>query len=225
TPQAHRLFGPDEAQQLLDNVQQRHSHLVETLTPQPLTLAALTRLFKALLADGIPLAHPLPVLSAIAEATQQSTDHATMIDLIRRQLGTLLTGQICGPDETLPVITLSGALEQAILASAPDPVSASLIIEPDLARLIGDNIAAVLAGRPAGALTPALIVQGPSRRPLAELVRLRAPGCVVLSIHELPSGQPIHVLAVIGEAPADEAIEDTGSATPRTVSPKEALPV
>ncbi|MFV0643433.1 MAG: flagellar biosynthesis protein FlhA, partial [Sphingomonadaceae bacterium] len=66
TPQAHRLFGPDEAQQLLDNVQQRHSHLVETLTPQPLTLAALTRLFKALLADGIPLAHPLPVLSAIA---------------------------------------------------------------------------------------------------------------------------------------------------------------
>ena len=37
-----------------------------------------------------------------------------------------------------------------------------------------------------------------ARRPLAALLRLRAPGCAVLSINELPAAQPIDVIAVIG---------------------------
>ena len=49
-----------------------------------------------------------------------------------------------------------------------------------------------------GAGAPALIVQPRARRPLTALLKLRAPGCAVLSINELPAAQPIEVIAVVG---------------------------
>ena len=51
-----------------------------------------------------------------------------------------------------------------------------------------------------GPVTPALIVQPRARRALAALLKLRAPGCTVLSINELPPTQPIEVIAVVGGA-------------------------
>jgi len=75
------------------------------------------------------------------------------------------------------------------------------VIEPDLARNIGERVAELVAERGPGAQPLALIVQPRARRSLAALLRLRAPSCAVLSIAELPAAQPIEVVAVIG-APA-----------------------
>ena len=80
------------------------------------------------------------------------------------------------------------------------------MIEPDLARSIGERVASEVAAHGGGNV--ALIVQPRLRRPLAALLRLRAPGCAVLSISELPESQPIEVIAVIGgEPPPRTAIQ------------------
>ena len=192
------LLGPDQVRELLDAVRERHSQLVETITPQPLTLAAITRLLRALLADGITLAHPLPVLASLSQAAQQTTEHDRLVDMLRADLGPLLVGSLCPPDERLPVITLAAELEEMVVGGLHDPASGQIVIEPDLARSIGERIAAILAKRQPGAATPALIVQPRARRPLAALLKLRAPGCAVLSINELPAAQPIEVIAIVG---------------------------
>ena len=192
------LLGPDQVRELLDAVCERHSQLVETITPQPLTLAAITRLLRALLADGITLAHPLPVLASLSQAAQQTTEHDRLVDMLRADLGPLLVGSLCPPDERLPVITLAAELEEMVVGGLHDPASGQIVIEPDLARSIGERIAAILAKRQPGAATPALIVQPRARRPLAALLKLRAPGCAVLSINELPAAQPIEVIAIVG---------------------------
>ncbi|MXP41547.1 flagellar type III secretion system protein FlhA [Altererythrobacter soli] len=192
------LLGPDQVRELLDSVRERHAQLIETITPQPLSLAAITRLLRALLADGISLAHPLPVLASLSQAAQQTTDHERLIDMLRADLGPMLVGAICPPDERLPVITLAAELEEMVVSGLQDPSSGQIIIEPDLARSIGERIAAILASRPPGAGMPVLIVQPRARRPLAALLRVRAPGCAVLSINELPAAQPIEVISVVG---------------------------
>ena len=192
------LLGPDQVRELLDTVRDRHSQLVETITPQPLSLAAITRLLRSLLADGISLAHPLPVLASLSQAAQQTTDHERLVDMLRTDLGPMLVGAICAPDERLPVITLAAELEEMVVGGLQDPTSGQIIIEPDLARSIGERIAAIVASRPLGTGVPALIVQPRARRPLAALLRMRAPGCAVLSINELPAAQPIEVIAVVG---------------------------
>jgi len=79
-----------------------------------------------------------------------------------------------------------------------DPVSGLPVIEPDLARGLGERIAAMITERGPGAIPPALIVQPRARRTLSAALRFRAPACLVLSISELPQSQPIEVIAVIG---------------------------
>ena len=124
-------------------------------------------------------------------------DHERLIDMVRADLGALVVGRICASDARLPVITLDANLEAAIVQGLHDPASGQPLIEPDLACTIGDHVAALLAER-GGAQPLAMIVQPRARRPLASLLRLRAPGCLVLSINELPAAQPIEVVAVIG---------------------------
>ena len=200
-PQA--LLGPDEVRAILEGVRERAPGLVETVHPAPITLGAMTRLLHALLEDGVSIAHPLPILSALAEAVLQTTDHDKLVDLVRANLGRLLVSRICGPSERLAVLTLDGALEQMIVGGMHDPVTGQPVIEPDLSRSIAERIAAIIAERGPAAPPVALIVQPRARRALAALLRARAPQCAVLSISELPPSQPIEVIEVVGAAEPD----------------------
>jgi flagellar biosynthesis protein FlhA len=199
-PQA--LLGPDEVRDLLDGVKERAAGLVETVYPAPLSLAALTRLLRALLEDGVPIGHPLPILSSLSQALQQTLEHDRLVDLVRADLGALIVGRICAPNERLPVLTLDAALENMIVQGLHDPTTGQPVVEPDLARNIGEHIAELTAQRGPSAPPLALIVQPRARRALAALLKLRAPACTVLSIAELPPAQPIEVVSVIGGQPA-----------------------
>ncbi|MDE2619275.1 MAG: flagellar biosynthesis protein FlhA [Sphingomonadales bacterium] len=204
-PQA--LLGPDEVRTIIDGVKEHSAGLVETVYPQPLSLAAVTRLLRSLLEDGVPLGHPVPILQSLSQAVQITLDHDRLVDLVRADLGPMIVGRLCGPNERLPVLTLDAKLENAIVQGLQDPTTGQPMVEPDLARAIGEQIAGIIAGRGQMALPPALIVQPRARRALAALLRLRCPQCTVLSIAELPPAQPIEVIAVIGgEAPPAPAL-------------------
>ncbi|WP_299309093.1 flagellar biosynthesis protein FlhA [uncultured Croceicoccus sp.] len=195
------LLGPEEVRALLDTVKEDSPGLVEAIHPDPLSLSKLTRVLRALLADGISLAHPLPVLSSLALALQQTQDFEALIDRVRIDMGGWIVGKICPFGEVLPVVTLDARLESAILQGMRDPATGQPIIEPDLASMIGERLAQIsadLARRDTPANTPALVVQPPARRALASLVRARAPDCIVMALAELPSSQAVEVIAVIG---------------------------
>ena len=196
------LLGPDEVRALIEGVKEHSSGLIETIHPQPLSLAALTRLLRALLEDGIPIGHPLPIFASLSQAVQQTTEHERLVELLRADLGGLIVGRICPAHERLPVATLDAALEAMIVQGLHDPSTGQPVIEPDLARTIGERVAELVASRGANASPIALIVQPRARRALAALLRLRAPSCLVLSISELPAAQPIEVIEVIGGEPA-----------------------
>jgi flagellar biosynthesis protein FlhA len=200
--EAHQLLGPDEVREWVDGLKSRAPALVEAVTPDPLPLPALTRTLRALMADGIGLAHPQPLFTALALALQKSTEFDAVIDAVRADMSQRLVARIVGPDEALKVVTLDAGLEGAILGGMIDPGTGQPLIEPDCGAMILREVNAV-AEAEKGAI--ALIVQPPARRALAALLKLRSPRCMVLSIAELPASQPIAVVGVIGapaEAPA-----------------------
>ena len=205
--EAHQLLGPDEVREWVEGLKARAPALVEAVHPDPLPLAALTRTLRALMADGIGLAHPQPLFTSLALALQKTSDFDAVIDAVRADLAPRLVARIAAPGEVLKVVTLDAGLEAAILGGMIDPGTGQPLVEPD-----GGSMIVREAGRIADAEgTPiALIVQPPARRALAALLKLRAPRCLVLSIAELPPAQPIAVVGVIGaaeEAPALAAPE------------------
>jgi flagellar biosynthesis protein FlhA len=202
---AEELLGPEEARQLLDALKDRAPALVEAVHPDPLSLAAMVRIFRALIADGIGLAHPQPIFTSLALALQRTEGFDALIDAVRADHGARLVARICAPGATLKVATLDAGLESSILGGMIDPSTGQPMIEPDcagmIARRIGEMIEA--AGGPI-----ALIVQPPARRALTALLKHRASRCLVLSITELPAAQAIEVVGVIGAVeplPAPEA--------------------
>ncbi len=193
--QSHQLLGPEEVRALIDDLKDRAPALIEAIHPDPLSLAALTRIFRALIADGIAISHPQPLLTSLALALQTTQDFDTLIDMVRADLGARLIARICEPGERLPVVTLDATLEGAILGGIIDPTSGQPLIEPDC----GSMIAARVSNHIEQTKGPvALIVQPPARRALAGLLRQRANRCLVLSINELPATQSVEVIGVIG---------------------------
>lgn len=197
--EAHQLLGPEEVREWVDGLKARAPALVEAVTPDPLTLPALTRTLRALLADGIGLAHPQPLFTSLALAMQKTNDFDAVIDTVRADLAGRLIARIAAPGEPLKVATLAAGLEGAILGGMIDPSTGQPLIEPDCGSMIVREINR-LADVEKGAI--ALIVQPPARRALAALLKQSAPRCLVLSIAELPPTQPITVLGIIGETPA-----------------------
>lgn len=193
--EAHQLLGPDEVREWVDGLKARAPALVEAVTPDPLPLAALTRTLRALLADGIGLAHPQPLFTSLALALQRTGEFDAVIDAVRADLAPRLVARIAAPGETLKVVTLDAGLEAAILGGMIDPATGQPLIEPDCGTMIVRETGRI-ADAEGGPI--ALIVQPPARRALAALLKTRSPRCLVLSIAELPANQPIAVVGVIG---------------------------
>lgn len=197
TARIDALLGPEEVRGLLDALREKVPGLVEAITPDPLSLAALTRFLRALVADGIALSHPGPVFTALALALQKTQDFNTLVDHVRADLGGWIVGQVCPPDQPLKVATLDAGLEAAILGGMTDPATGQPLIDPDCGRMIVEHMAQLVreTGEPV-----ALIVQPPARRALSALLRTRVPRALVLSLNELPATQPVDVRDVIGAA-------------------------
>ncbi|WP_230293679.1 flagellar biosynthesis protein FlhA [Croceicoccus sp. Ery5] len=195
---AHDLLGPDEVRELIEATKAHSASLIETFHPQPLSLAAVTRVLRSLLEDGIAITHPVPIFASLSRAVQVTQDHEALVDRVRSDLGATIVGRICPPTRSLPVVTLDGGLESAILQGLRDPVTGWPVIEPDLATTIARRMKQIVDERGPAAIPPALVVQPQSRRAIASLVRQRTPEVIVISIGELPASQPIEVIEVIG---------------------------
>lgn len=198
---ASDLLGPEEVRELIDAMREKAPGLVEAVHPNPLSLAALTRILRSLLADGIAIGHPGPILTSLAFSSQKTQDFGELIDQLRIDLGAQIVARICPPGAPLKVVTLDAALEGAILGGLTDPASGQPLIEPGCGRHIADRIADLVTQSDEGL---ALVCQPPARRPLAALLKARVPQCLVLSINELPASQPVKVVEVIGETSAKE---------------------
>jgi len=195
------LLGPDEVQNLLDNLKDRAANLVAALSPQPVSLTVLTQVLRGLLDEGIPLKEFRRIAAAIAVAAQRTLDPEELIEAIRPDLGALIIQKMCGPREALRVMTLEGQLE-ALLGQAvrADP-SRRHAIEPDLGRRIVEALQRaaqplIEEGKPF-----VLVVQPTIRLAIRKLVKSVMPDTPVMSFFEVPEDKSVEVVAVIG-APA-----------------------
>ena len=192
------LLGTEEVQAVLDALKARMPGLVEAVTPEPLSLAALTRTLRALLAEGLTLAHPVPVFASLASALVETKEPGALIDRVRIDCGAAIAARVAPPGDALPVVTLSAELEGAILGGLRDPATGEPLVDPSLGGRIAREIEAIVAARD-GEGRVALIVQPPARRPVAALLGSRVPQAVVMAIGELPATRAVEVVAVVGD--------------------------
>lgn len=206
---ASQLFGMDETRKLLDTLKDTAPELVDGLTPQPLSLFAISAVCCELLKEGVPLRDFRRICSAMVEAANDgTTDVTTITERVRARIGSIIIQSLVPVSMPLPVVTLDGELETLLAQSLKVSADAAYPIEPGLAQRI--LTALEDASRPLmlEQRNYALVTSPAARKPLANLLRPRFPDTPVLSFRELPDDKPVEVIATIGgnQQPATAAI-------------------
>ncbi|WP_106639004.1 flagellar biosynthesis protein FlhA [Allosphingosinicella vermicomposti] len=196
--QAAELFGMDEAQNLLDALKEVAPQLVAGLTPQPLPLASIAALCRALLAEGVPLKDFRRIAEAMADAAREEADPVQLVERVRQRIGALIVQTIVPIKMPLPVITLDAELETLLAQAVRTGQTAMHPIEPGLGQRLVQAVSDA-AGPLLGEARRFAIVTSPiARRSLSRLLAPQIPDVPVLSFLEIPDGKPVEVVAVVG---------------------------
>ncbi len=206
------LFGMDEAQKLLDALKESAPQLVANLTPQPLGLAQIAGLCRALLAEGVPLKDFRRIAEAMADAARDETDPVQLVEAVRQRIGALIVQTIVPVKMPLPVVTLDPGLEGLLSQAVRTGRDAVHPIEPGLGQKIVQAVGGVAGpllreGRRFAVVTSPIV-----RRALSRLLGPHLPDVPVLSFLEIPDGKPVEVVAVVGGESQQPMLETEVSA-------------
>ena len=198
----HELLGFDEVQNLLQALAKHSPKLAEELVPETLSLNLLVAVLRNLLQERVPIRDMRTIASAIASVGKKSQDPAAYTAAARLALSRIIVQKIFGNTGTLPVMTLSPAIEQLLaksLQQAQQMGSADdIVLEPGLAERLQQAIREAaqkqeLAGKP-----PVLLVSAPLRAVMAKFTRYINSEIQVLAFTEVPDDKQVTIEASIG---------------------------
>ncbi len=197
---AAELFGMDDAQALISNLKESYPQLAAGLTPAPYTLAAVTTLCRALLAERVPLRDFRRIAEAMVDLAPRNLEMAELVEAVRQRLGGLIVQTIVPVKMPLPAITFDGALESLLVQSVQSAPQASWPFEPELARRIISVIDDAVQPMLVAARSFAVITSPLCRAAVGRLLRSQFSDVAVLSFLEIPETKKVDVIAVVGGA-------------------------
>lgn len=195
---ASTLFGLDDSQALIDHLKNHYPQLAQGLTPQPYSLATVTAVCRALLAERIPLRDFRRIAEAMVTLAPHQLDTPALVEAIRQELGALILQTIVPAKLALPVITFHSELERLLAQSVAAGPGAAWPFEPELARRIVASVSGAVQPLLMAARSFAVVTSPACRAALSRLLRAHLPDVPVLSFLEIPETKAVEVIAVVG---------------------------
>ena len=109
---AYELVGHEEVQELLEVLKRSAPKLVEGLTPKPLELGVIVKVFQNLLQENVSIRDLRSIAETLAEFGHRSQDAGALSAQVRISLGRQIVQGIYGMASELDVMTLHPSLEQ-----------------------------------------------------------------------------------------------------------------
>lgn len=194
------LIGQDEVQSLLDILAKTSPKLVESLVPDLLSLAAVSKVMQNLLAEGVPLRDVRTIAEALTAAAATSQDPDVLTGYVRVALSRTIYQIINGLEPEVSVMVLDTNLERTLQNVVKGSAGG---VEPTLMQMIVDQSVQLAQSFEAQGKTPVLLVAQDIRLFLSKLLRGRASVLHVLAYEEVPSDKQIKVEAKVGQQNID----------------------
>ncbi len=205
---AAELIGQDEVQDLLDNLEETHPSLVQSVVPKIVPLHQLTGLLQNLLSEAVPISDLQVILTEISSLNIQKMSNEDISEAIRPKLIPLLIQKLTKFKDTLPLITLAPDLEQMILGVVrQNPEEKMLLLDGNLAKQILQNLneATEKLSREGKAIF--LIVAPQIRRHVAYFIKNQLSAVNVLSFTELPENRSVEIVYTVGGTDLNSEVE------------------
>lgn len=195
---AHELLARQDVSELIEQVKEAHSAVVEELIPKKLEVGAIHRVLQELLKEQVSIRDLPTILETLADHSTQTKDTGLLNELCRHSIGGTITQPYLMHDGSLKAIGLHPDLEELLKSSGiAMGATTSLRMDPVVAREVLDSIAvAVDHARMAGA-EPVMLASPAVRRLLRQLVQCEMKNLPVLSLSEVPARVNVDIVNMI----------------------------
>jgi flagellar biosynthesis protein FlhA len=199
---AGELLGRRELNEALERAAQQNPKLVEELIPDPLPRAAVLRVFRNLVQEGVGVRDTQGVLEALAEFAGRTRDPDVLTEFVRQRLCRTISGRFTGEDGTLRYMGLAADAEDAVSRGLQggEGGAMTLVLEPDTTRKLIASVRAFIESW-SGAGDPVLLVPPLARGPIRRLLEKALPRLAVLSPGEIVPGTAIERVGEITLVP------------------------
>ncbi|WP_300424695.1 flagellar biosynthesis protein FlhA [uncultured Thalassolituus sp.] len=199
---AHELIGHEDVQHLVDMLAKSSPKLAEELVPNKVSVSQLLGVLQNLLREHVPIRDLRSIAESLANSTAQSQDIAALTAAARLGLARMITQNIFGNTDELPVMTLDPGLEQLLLKtlqqSAQQGNMQGLVLEPGMADTLQRSLAESVQTQEAAGRPAVLLVTSQLRPSMAQFVRNSLPQMHVLAYQEVPDNKSITIVAAVG---------------------------
>jgi flagellar biosynthesis protein FlhA len=194
---AARLFGRNEAQQLLDHLARYAPKLAEDVVPKLVPVAVFQRVIQNLLEEAVHIRDLRGILETLAEHGARTQDPAELTREVRIALAQSIVQQIYGPVQEMNVIAIEPGLEK-ILVQSLSP-GASTPLEPGVAEFLMNAATSAAKHQEDMGVAACLLVPDRIRSALARMLKKSAPRMRVIGHAEVPEALSIRIGRIIGE--------------------------
>ncbi|AKJ30378.1 flagellar biosynthesis protein FlhA [Caldimonas brevitalea] len=169
-----------------------------------LTHSQLLKVFRALLAENVPLKDIVAIATTLLESAETTKDPILLAAEVRCTLRREIVSGLCGRVPELKVFSLSAELENMLLGSLNQARQGGKValdnypVDPQLLSQLQNHMPAACDQMKRLSLPPLLLVMPQIRPLLARYARLFAPGLAVLSYNEIPERREISIVGTLG---------------------------
>ena len=182
---AYELLDRAETIQLVENLKRTSPEVVEEAVPNIISYAALEKILRSLLQEGVPIKDLSVILETAVDSLTQGRDIDMTIEQIRGALSRTITRRFC-EDGQLRVVTLDAEMEKKIISSLTrNEQGVYLAMGPELMQSIIAQLAEHLKKFSDLAQTPVILVSQVIRGYFSKMITQFYPNVYVLSFNEI----------------------------------------
>jgi len=195
---AYELIGRQEVNSLIENFKKTHPKVIEELIPDPLSLGSVVRILQSLLKEQVSIRDLLTIFETLADESHKTKDVEVLTEGVRKALSRSITSKYQGEDGEIMVMSLNSDVEEQIANSLLQTEQGiQLIMDPQRAHRLINDVARTIERHPEIAGAPILLTSPTSRRHLYKLLARFIPQIIVLSHNDITSDANVKSVALV----------------------------
>jgi len=191
-------LGRQETKELIDNLKERYSVIVEELIPNVMTLGEVQKVLQNLLKENVPITDLVTILETLADNASTIKDTEILTEHVRHALHRTIVKEYLDPQGELKVITIDSQLEELIGSNIHRSISGSIpVLDPEMITRIFNSIKSAYDEALMKGYQTVILASPKIRTALRNLIAITFSHMTVLSLNEVPSDVQIEVVGMV----------------------------
>lgn len=192
------LLTRQDVQNLINNVKENNSTLVEELIPKLLNVGEIQKVLQNLLREGVSIRDLVTIFEILADHAANTRDTDVLTEYVRQGLKRAISNKFFSGEETTSVVTLDPKIEQDIMASVKQTEQgAYLTLDPDKTRKILSATEVEIKKLEDAGQTPIIITSPIVRMYYKKLTNDYFKDLIVISYNEIESNVELQSVGMV----------------------------